>query len=708
MLLLPRLDADALVPEGALQVPAGRVPLRAARRGEPAARQARARVRARRHRRLRRRTATSTSSSSTRRRRPTTSSIRITVANRGPGGGAARTCCRRSGSATPGRGAARARATGRKPRDRARTGDGALVAEHASLGRFRLDRRAVEPDGAAELLFTENETNAQRLFGAPNATPYVKDAFHELRRPRPHGRGEPERTRHQGGRALPCSTCPPGGEVVVRLRLCAPRRGAAASLRSAPSSTRRSRAPDARPTRSTPRTLPPSSADEERARRAPGLRGAALVEAVLPLRRQGLARGRPGAAAAAAEAPRAAATRDWTHLYNRDVISMPDKWEYPWYAAWDLAFHMIPFARDRPEFAKEQLVLFLREWYMHPNGQIPAYEFAFGDVNPPVHAWACWRVYKMTGRARRARPRLPRARLPEAALNFTWWVNRKDADGKQPLRRRLPRARQHRRLRPLAAAARPAATSSRPTARRGWRSTARRCSRWRWSSRSEDPAYEDMASKFFEHFVAIADAMNTLGGTGLWDEEDGFYYDQLHVRRPARSRCGPLDGRAHPAVRGRGARGRRHRRSCPGSASACSWFLENRQDLARHISYMAAAERRRGTAHRLLAIPSRERLERVLRYMLDENEFLSPYGIRSLSRVHRDQPVRASRATGRSTASTYDPGESTTGLFGGNSNWRGPIWFPVNYLLVEALRALPPLLRRRAAGRVPDRLGHAA
>ena len=237
---------------------------------------------------------------------------------------------------------------------------------------------------------------------------------------------------------------------------------------------------------------------------------------------------------------------------------MPDKWEYPWFAAWDLAFHMIPFASIDPEFAKEQLLLLLREWYMHPNGQIPAYEFAFGDVNPPVHAWACWRVYKMTGAAAASAtgssssassrsccstsPGGSTARTPTGKHLFAGGFLGLDNIGV------FDRSQ---------AAARPAATSSRPTAPPGWRSTAPPCWRWRWSWRSEDPAYEDIASKFFEHFVAIADAMNTLGGTGLWDEEDGFYYDQLHVDGSAIAAADPLDGRADPAVRGRGARGGR-------------------------------------------------------------------------------------------------------------------------------------------------------
>ena len=283
-------------------------------------------------------------------------------------------------------------------------------------------------------------------------------------------------------------------------------------------------------------------------------------------------------------------------------------------------------------------MLLLREWYMHPNGQMPAYEFAFGDVNPPVHAWAAWRVYKMTGAARRSATALFLSRVfQKLLLNFTWWVNRKDVRGQPSVRRRLPRARQHRRLRPLAAAARPAATSSRPTAPPGWPSTARRMLSMALELAQDDPAYEDMASKFFEHFVAIVDAMNTLGGTGLWDETDGFYYDQLHV-----------DGRQVP-LRVRSLVGLmplfavevldqdQLDRAARLHASACTGSSRTARTCAA-TSRTPRAARTTGAARRLLAIPSRERLERVLRYMLDENEFLSPYGIRSLSRYHREHP----------------------------------------------------------------------
>jgi hypothetical protein len=372
----------------------------------------------------------------------------------------------------------------------------------------------------------------------------------------------------------------------------------------------------------------------------------------------------------------------WPHLYNRDVISMPDKWEYPWYAAWDLAFHMVPFARIDPDFSKQQLILLLREWYMHGNGQIPAYEWAFGDVNPPVHAWAAWRTYKITG-AKGKRDRVFLARVFQKLLmNFTWWVNRKDPEGKNLF------AGGFLGLDNIGVFDR---SSELPTGGHleqadGTAWMAFFCATMLSMAlelASEDPAYEDVASKFFEHFVSIVDAMNTLGGMGLWDEEDGFYYDQLHV-----------DG-AHIPLKVRSMVGliplfaveileEDVIAKLPGFRRRMQWFLDNRQDLARNISYMACSMET-GESHRLLAIPSQERLERVLRYLLDEKEFLSPFGVRALSRVHQERPY-VFRVGGKEHRVEYDPAESTTGLFGGNSNWRGPIWFPVNYLLVEALQ----------------------
>jgi hypothetical protein len=367
---------------------------------------------------------------------------------------------------------------------------------------------------------------------------------------------------------------------------------------------------------------------------------------------------------------------------------MPDAWEYPWYAAWDLAFHMIPFAKIDPEFAKAQLLLFLREWYMHPNGQLPAYEWAFGDVNPPVHAWAVWRVYKIAG-AKGARDRefLERA-FKKLLINFTWWVNRKDPEGHNIFSGGflgLDNIGVFDRSAPL-----PTGGHLEQADGTAW--MAFYCSTMLAMAielAKEDRTYEDLASKFFEHFVAIADAMNTFGGTGLWDDTDGFYYDQLHVDHehiPMRLRsivgliplfaCDVLEQAEIDML--------------PGFKKRLDWFLTNRKDLARHVAYMEVEKDSEGHepdhdgGHRLLAIPSRDRLERVLRVLLDETEFLSPHGIRALSAAYRDRPY-VFEADGMQHTVRYAPAESETGLFGGNSNWRGPIWFPVNYLLIEAL-----------------------
>ena len=369
---------------------------------------------------------------------------------------------------------------------------------------------------------------------------------------------------------------------------------------------------------------------------------------------------------------------DWLQVYSRDVISMPDKWEYPWFAAWDLAFHMLPFAHLDPNFAKQQLQLFLREWYMHPNGQIPAYEFAFSDVNPPVHAWAAWRVYKISAPRGSRDLDFLESIFHKLLLNFTWWVNRKDTEGNNIFSGGflgLDNIGVFDRSRPL-----PTGGYLQQADGTAWMgfycltmlSMALELAQTR-------PAYEDMASKFFEHFVAICDSINSLGGTGLWDEDDGFYYDQLRMDGKAtplktRSLVGLLPLVAVEILEEEQIqkfKGFRHR---------MEWFLEHRQDLAKLITI----DNEDGHIHRLLAVPTKERLCRILHYLLDENEFLSPFGIRSLSKIHMARPY-IFNADGNHYRVDYVPGEGNTHLFGGNSNWRGPVWFPINYLLVEAL-----------------------
>jgi hypothetical protein len=557
-----------------------------------------------------------------------------------------------------------------------RVQDGIIETDHPSLERMRL---WAEPHGgrAPEFLFTENETNCERLFMGPSATPYVKDAFHAFvvdgRRAavNPAGFGTKAAAHYE-------LEIPARSEVTVRLRL--------SSIDEAP------------------RT--PFGADfqrifDERIREADcfyaGRSPTTLGNEELRVTRQGYAGllwskqyyhyvvkdwldGDPSQPPPP-PARREGRNHDWPHLYNRDVISMPDKWEYPWYAAWDLAFHMIPFANVDPHFAKEQLVLLSREWYAHPNGQCPAYEWAFSDVNPPVSAWAAWRIYKMTA-GRGARDRLFLSRVFQKHLiNFTWWVNRKDVEGKNLFSGGflgLDNIGVFDRSRPL-----PTGGHLEQADGTAW--MAFYCTTMLSMAielARDNPACEDLASKFFEHFIAIVDAMNSLGGNGLWDEQDGFYYDQLHLDHSSiplriRSMVGIIPLFAAENLEAEVVD------RLPGFAKRMRWFIENRQDLARYISYFESPGDH-GHGHRLLAIPSRERLERVLKYVLDENEFLSPYGVRSLSRYHEQHPF-VLQAGGEEHRVKYTPGESDTGLFGGNSNWRGPIWMPLNYLLVEAL-----------------------
>ncbi|MGH7947695.1 MAG: MGH1-like glycoside hydrolase domain-containing protein [Candidatus Binataceae bacterium] len=546
--------------------------------------------------------------------------------------------------------------------------DGTVLAEHSSLGSYRF-----AADGSPEFLFTDNETNSQRLFGAPNSSPYVKDAFHEYV---VHGRSDAVNPEQVGTKcaARYVLDVPANGEVIVKLRLSAgdarPSRPFGAEFERV--FAERIREADEFYASRIPAELTPDERNVVRQCNASLLHSKQFFHFSV----KDWLEGDPAQPAPPASR-RTGRNSEWLHLYNRDIISMPDKWEYPWYAAWDHAFHMIPFAKLDPDFAKEQLLLFTREWYMHPNGQIPAYEFAFSDVNPPVQAWAAWRIYKMTG-VRGERDRVFLARIfQKLNLNFTWWVNRKDARGKNLFGGGflgLDNIGVFDRSRPL-----PTGGFLEQADGTSW--MAFYCATMLSMALElahDHPAYEDMASKYFEHFVAIADAMNTLGGSGLFCPKDGFYYDQLHVDGQAiplriRSLVGLLPLLACEIIEEEDIAGHK------GFLKRMNWFLDNRKDLADSISYAEM-----GHGHRLLAVPSRERLVRVLRYMLDETEFMAPHGIRSVSKIYEGEPY-VFASGGQEYRVDYTPGESTTGLFGGNSNWRGPIWFPLNYLLVEAL-----------------------
>ncbi len=560
-----------------------------------------------------------------------------------------------------------------KPRLR-ETAPGRVQCDHATLERMIF---AVEPlaDETPSLLFTDNETNTAKLFGADKSPAHPKDALHDYV---VHGRREAVNPQRTGTKcAVHCTwELAAGAERKIRLRLfteAAPPREIFGREFATTMAARQAEADEFFG------SLLGLSRSAEQAVARQAYAGLLWSKQFYHYIVDDWLRGDPEQPAP----PPARLTgrnHDWPHFYARDVLSMPDKWEYPWFAAWDLAFHMVPMAQLDPKFAKHQLNLLLREWYLHPNGQMPAYEFAFGDVNPPVHAWACWRVYKMTG-PRGGRDRMFLARtFQKLLLNFTWWVNRKDPHGQHVFSGGflgLDNIGVFDRSKPL-----PGGGHLEQADGTAW--MAFYCGTMLAMAlelAEGDPAYEDIASKFFEHFVAIADAMNNLGGAGLWHEEDGFYYDQLKVAgggQPLRLRSmvGVIPLFAVEFIE------ESTLQKLPGFAKRTRWFLENRRDLASQISYMAGDGCE--TGRRLLAIPSRERLERVLRYVFDEKEFLSAHGVRSLSQRYAEQPFVLHLA-GEVHRVDYVPGESNTWLFGGNSNWRGPVWFPLNFLLIEAL-----------------------
>ena len=556
-----------------------------------------------------------------------------------------------------------------------RRGRGVIELDEAYLGRLYLHLEA-----GAELLFTENETNAARLFGAPNPSPYVKDAFHRYLVDRDAAAVNPGRrgTKAAGRYRL---EIPAGDSVRRRLRL----------------------------TDQPWKTGDPFDEEFERAIALRRSEADEFYDAVLP---ESLPREEKSVARQAfagmiwskqfykydvrrwldgdplqpkpPESRKKGRNGDWRHVFNADVLSMPDTWEFPWYAAWDLAFHCVVLSLVDAQFAKDQLVLMLREWYMHPNGQIPAYEWNFGDVNPPVHAWAALRVFQIerakTGRADYAF--LERV-FHKLLLNFDWWVNRKDALGNNIFQGGFLGLDNI------------GIFDRNMTLPHGWVLSQADGTSWMamyclnllgmaLELAAEDPVYEDVASKFWEHFVYIAHAIQRPDHPemGLWDEADGFFYDELHapdgrqIPIRVRSLVGLLPMTA--VVTGDSPLIARF----PSFKRRMEWFFAHRRDLTDSCASMT----KRGQHERiLLSVVKPEQLLRVLRYMLDESEFLAPYGIRSVSQFHRKNPY-SMQARGMDYRLEYEPGESRTRLFGGNSNWRGPIWFPANYLILESLK----------------------
>ena len=549
-----------------------------------------------------------------------------------------------------------------------------VEANHPSLG-----KRWLYIENPNDLLFTENETNSEKLFGIKNASPYVKDSINDCvvdgkkEAVNPAGTG----TKMSAHYVL---EIPGGGTKTVRLRLTGS--GKLTSPFGAEFDTvfeDRKREAD----EFYAHINPFDTSEEMKAVQRQAFAGMLWTKQFYYYVIEDWLKGDPKHPSPPDER-RKGRNREWTHLYNDDILSMPDKWEYPWFAAWDLAFHTIPLAMIDPEFAKRQLTLLTREWYMHPSGQIPAYEWAFGDVNPPVHAWAAWRVYNIEKKMYGRRDfRFLESVFQKLLLNFTWWVNRKDREGRNVFEggflgldnigvfdrsAQLP-------------------TGGHIEQADGTSWMGMYCLNMlaiALELAKENPSYEDIASKFYEHFLYIAKAMNLLGGDmdGLWNEGDGFYYDVLHLPdgkhlpMKVRSMVGLIPLFAiqtlEPEVL----------ESLEGFKGRLEWFIENRPDLKENVACMKTMGM---NERRLLSIVDKDKLKSILRKMLDENEFLSPYGIRAISRFHRDNPYRF-HVNGHEYRVDYEPAESTSGLFGGNSNWRGPVWFPVNFLIIESLQ----------------------
>jgi hypothetical protein len=548
------------------------------------------------------------------------------------------------------------------PKPSLREENGHVVAEHQELG-----RRVLVGGWQPDLLFCENETNLARLSGVRSVHPYPKDGIGDhIVQGTPSV--NPERTGTKAALRYRLSV-PPGETAEIRLRLTdgEPDLGADWGLVLAD----REREAD----EFYASLERPSASSEERMVMRKAFAGMLWCKQFYHYDVARWLDGDPGQPAPP-EARRHGRNTEWQPLSNRDIVSMPDKWEYPWYAAWDLAFHCVALAHVDPEFAKHQLVLLCREWYMHPNGQLPAYEWAFGDVNPPVHAWAALRVFEIDGS--KDFEFLERI-MHKLLLNFTWWVNRKDSEGNNifeggflgmdnigPIDR---------------SAALPLMGHLEQSDGTAWMATyCLTMLEMAFVLAEHDDAYEDLAVKFFEHFAYIAEAMNDQG---LWDEEDGFFYDLIHLEGgdhfplKVRSLVGLIPLVAVTTL------GRRTMTRLPEFTKRFLWFLENRErykDVVGHTNVLG------GNEGRLFSIVPPERLRRILSMMLSEDEFLSPFGIRSVSRVHRDHPFEIELA-GNTYRVDYEPGESTSGLFGGNSNWRGPIWFPMNFLVIEALRS---------------------
>jgi Glycosyl hydrolase family 63 C-terminal domain len=553
--------------------------------------------------------------------------------------------------------------------------DDALVikAEHPTLGTYYL-----YAEKGKELIFTENETNVERLYGQPNPTPYVKDAFHRYLVHKDHGTVNPLKKGTKAA-ATYLAMIAENSSFTIRLRLTKDALKTPFRRFEEIFTERKKEADEFYAAIQNP-NLDKEKKNIQRQAFAGLLWSKQLyyydmeqwLKADAPFNPLPLHR-------------KEERNLRWDHLVNFDILSMPDKWEYPWYASWDLGFHCIPFVLIDGDFAKRQLVLLTREWYMHPNGQFPAYEWNFNDVNPPVIAWAAWRVYKIDAHQSGTSDRdFLVGIFNKLLLNFTWWVNRKDNDGRNVFQGGflgLDNISVFDRSSPLPAGGQ--IDQSDATAWMGFYCLL--MMKISLELARKEPIYQDTATKFFEHFLRISSAMVNCGGKGhsMWDYDDGFFYDVLHLpgdtitHLKVRSLVGLLPILAvetldHDLLE-----------AMPIFKVRMKWFMDKRPDLT-NTSMACIYTQGVGERH-LMAILTKDRLISVLRYMLDENEFLSEYGIRSLSKYYLNHPYNFT-VGGKTYTIDYEPAESQTGLFGGNSNWRGPIWFPLNYLIIESLQ----------------------
>lgn len=549
----------------------------------------------------------------------------------------------------------------------------AVETHHPDLGNYFL-----YAEGNPLWLFTENETNVEKLYQASNPQPYVKDAFHRYLIQKETGAVNPGLCGTKAAALYSC-TIDAHGSVRFRLRLTKGKNFEPFSQFGSLLEQRKSEADVFYS-----RLQNPKLNHEEKMIQRQAFAGLLWSKQLYYFDIEQWLKGDPPPLPPPPSHRNLGRNSQWEHLVNFDILSMPDKWEYPWYASWDLAFHAIPLALLDTDYAKRQLILMTREWYMHPNGQIPAYEWEFSNVNPPVTAWAAWRVYKIDAKWRGAPDtEFLQGVFHKLLLNFTWWVNRKDLEGKNVFQGGflgLDNISLFDRNKPLPLGGH--IDQSDGTAWMGFycvcmMKIALELSKF-------DPVYQDSATKFFEHFLRIAGGMNNCGGRGVsfWNKEDKFYYDVLHLPDgtitplKARSLVGLLPLLAVETLEPDAIK------HTPIFEKRVEWFINKKPHVASTIACVFTPGL---GARRLMSIVNKTRLISVLKYMLDENEFLSPYGIRSVSKYHQDHPYKFS-VDGMEHSISYEPAESRSTFFGGNSNWRGPIWLPINYLLIEALQ----------------------